>query len=84
MTSPKTEHHDGKRARIVPLFPELVPHLRNAFEQAEEGEEFVITHTRDAGVNLRTGLQRIIKRAGLAPWPKLWHNLRASRATELA
>ena len=27
---------------------------------------------------------RIIKRAGLKPWPKLFHNLRASRQTELA
>ena len=34
--------------------------------------------------NLRTQLMRIIKRAGLPPWPKLFHNLRASRETELA
>ena len=27
---------------------------------------------------------RIIRRAGLKPWPKLFHNLRASRETELA
>jgi hypothetical protein len=26
----------------------------------------------------------IIKRAGLKPWPKLWHNLRITRQTELA
>lgn len=29
-------------------------------------------------------LQRIIRRAGVEVWPKLWQNLRASRATELA
>ena len=29
-------------------------------------------------------MMRIIKRAGLTPWPKLFHNLRASRETELA
>ena len=34
--------------------------------------------------NLRTQLQRIIRRAGLKPWPKLFHNLRATRETELA
>ena len=28
-------------------------------------------------------MQKIIKRAGLTPWPKLWQNLRATRATEL-
>ena len=27
---------------------------------------------------------RIIKRAGLKPWPKLWQNLRSTRETELA
>ncbi len=35
------------------------------------------------GVNLRTHLQRILRKAGVDPWPRLWHNLRASRATEL-
>ena len=34
--------------------------------------------------NLRTQLQKIIERTGVAPWPKLWQNLRATRATELA
>ena len=29
-------------------------------------------------------LLRIIGRAGLQPWPKLFHNLRASRETELS
>ena len=29
-------------------------------------------------------MERIIKRAGVKPWPKLFHNLRASRQTELA
>ena len=34
--------------------------------------------------NLRTQLMRILRRAGVATWPKLFHNLRASRETELA
>ncbi|HAY82860.1 MAG TPA: hypothetical protein DCY79_23880 [Planctomycetaceae bacterium] len=29
--------------------------------------------------SLRTQLLRIIKKAGVNPWPKLFHNLRASR-----
>ena len=32
----------------------------------------------------RTQLERIIRRAGLEPWPKLFQNLRSSRETELA
>ena len=33
--------------------------------------------------NLRTRLWKTIKRVGLTPWPRLFHNMRASRETEL-
>lgn len=82
--SPKTEHYEGKASRLVPIFPELYPHLREAFEAAEPGTEYVIARCRDGSVNLRTQLERIIRRAGLEPWAKLFHNLRATRETELA
>jgi integrase len=81
--SPKTEHHTGGESRVIPLFPELRPYLEDVFEQAEPGTEFVITRYRESNVNLRTHLIRIIHRACLSPWPKLFQNLRASRATEL-
>ena len=35
-------------------------------------------------MNLRTQMLKIISRAGLKPWPKLFQNLRATRETELA
>lgn len=80
--SPKTEHHEGKEFRFVPLFPELRPHLREVYEAAEPGgPEHIITRYRDASANLRTQLQRIITRAGLKPWPKLFHNMRSTRET---
>jgi len=82
--SPKTEHHEGKASRTIPIFPELLPHLREAFEQADAGATHLITRYRDARQNLRTHFTRIIRRAGLEPWPKLFHNLRATRQTELA
>lgn len=84
VTSPKTAHHDGKAERIIPLFPELRPLLEAAFDAAPEGSEYVVTRWRDVGTNRRTHLLRIIRKAGLTPWPKLFHNLRASRQTELA
>ena len=68
---------------MVPIFPELLPYLREVFEQAEPGTEYVITRYRERNCNLRTQLERIIKRAGLEPWPKLFANLRSSRETEL-
>jgi len=83
--SPKTERK-GKPFRLVPLFPELRPHLEAVYFAAlETGElpEHVITRYRDTNANLRTQLCRIIAKAGLQPWPKLFQNLRATRATEL-
>jgi len=81
--SPKTRHQ-GKGERLVPLFPELRPFLEEAFELAEPGALYVVTRYRDTKQNLRTQLMRIIRRAGLVPWPRLFQNLRASRETELA
>lgn len=81
--SPKTEHIEGKESRMIPMFPELKPHLEAAFEQAEPGTEYVITRYRGGNVNLRTQLERIIRRAGLQPWGKIWQNLRSTRETEL-
>jgi len=90
--SPKTEHHPGKGTRQIPMFPELKPLLEEAFELAPEGAEYVVGgRYREAcqgpagwrNVNLRTQFERILARAGLVAWPRLFHNLRSSRQTEL-
>jgi integrase len=82
--SPKTERHTGKGERMVPLFPELQTILQDAFDRAPEGAVFVVNRYRDTSANLRTHLNRIINRAGLTAWPRLFNAMRASRATELA
>ena len=79
--SPKTEHHTGGESREIPIFQELRPYLEAAFDP---DEVFAVTRYRDASQNLRTTFEKIIRRAGLVPWEKLFTNLRASRATELA
>ncbi|MBL8827552.1 MAG: site-specific integrase [Planctomycetaceae bacterium] len=93
VTSPKTEHHPGKGTRTIPLFPELRPVLAEAFELAPEGAVYMVDERKRASsqgkagwrnCNLRTQFERIIKLAGLTPWPRLFHNLRSSRQTELA
>ena len=90
--SPKTEHHAGKAYRAIPLFPELRPYLERAFEAAPDGAEFVVDARFRKGAlgpagwlnsNLRTTCLKIIRRAGLQPWPRVFQNLRASRETEL-
>ncbi len=82
VVAPKTEHEDGGE-RWVPLFPELLPYLEEAFDRAAPGAVHVITRWRDSVKNLRTGLLRILRRAGVKPWPRLYQNLRSSRETEL-
>ena len=81
--SSKTENC-GKASRVIPLFPELLPYLLDASELAAKGTEHVITRYRDASQNLRTKMFKIIHRAGMEPWERVFHNLRASRQTELA
>ena len=91
--SPKTEHHVGKASRTIPLFPELQSILAKAFDLAPDSAEYVVdgNHREAANTssgwrncNLRTQFERLIKRAGLQPWPRLFHAMRASRETELA
>jgi integrase len=93
VTAPKTEHHAGKGSRVIPLFPELKPILLRAFELAPSGADYVVhadyrqaalTSSGWRNCNLRTQFERIVKRAGLKPWPRLFHAMRASRETELA
>jgi integrase len=80
----KTAAHANRETRVIPLFPEVAPLLRRALEESATGAEFVFTDRyRRAGVNLGTQLKRIIRQAGIEPWPRAWHNLRASAQTEL-
>ena len=81
--SSKTEHLAHGGVRFVPIFEELRPFLEAAWELAPAGGEFVVARHRYESCNLRTQLGRIVTRAGLIPWPKLWQNLRATRQTEL-
>ena len=83
ITSPKTARHAGHESRVIPLFPELRPYLEAVFDAAPPGTKHFITRYRDAGSNLRTHMTRLVKRAGMEPWPRIFHNLRSSRQTEL-
>ena len=79
----KTEYVDGG-TRHVPIFTELAPHLREAFDAAPDGAAHVVSGNRLGSENLRTQLTRIVKRAGVTPWPKIFQNCRSTRETELA
>ncbi len=82
-----------RQSRVIPLFPELRTGLRDGLELAPDGAVYVVDERYRAAAmgpggwanaNLRTQLHKIIERAGLTPWPRLFQNLRSSRETELA
>ena len=93
ITEPKVEHHAGRGKRCCPLFPEVREILEVAKVQAREGAEYVVDHAeyRRAAcseygwrnANLRTQFTRILKKAGIEPWDRIFHSMRASRQTEL-
>jgi len=92
VTSPKTEHHKGHETRLIPLFPEIEEVLVEARKSLPEGPGYIIGgHLREKALkpsgwrscSLRPQFNRLIARAGLKPWPRLFHNLRASRETDL-
>lgn len=79
----KTKRHEGKAVRIVPLFAELRQQLELWRKVAPPDQETVLRPTVSRKTNLRSGLIRILKKANIEPWPKLYQNLRATRSTEL-
>jgi integrase len=80
--SSKTAGHEGHAVRVVPIAPELRPILQDLFDAAEVGVEAVVPRLRDPKMNLRTQFERILTKAGVKPWPRLFHNMRASCATD--
>jgi len=91
VTAPKTKRYAGHETRVIPMFPELAGVLNEAYEAAFDCLEDpstvvsgpVVTRYTSADQNMRTTFGKIIKRAGLIPWPKPFQNLRATRETEL-
>jgi len=67
--------------------------LDQAWEITPEGEEFIFPETwrrRAQGpagwvnANFRTVALKILRKAGIEPWPRLWQNLRSSYESDLA
>ena len=95
---PKVEHHEGRGICSCPIFPELRPILDEAFKIFGDKSEYVVAAPQYRAVantamgwknsNLRTEMTRMLRRAGVSGWPRLFHALklqegRASRQTEL-
>jgi integrase len=93
---PKVEHHEGRGVRSCPIFPELRPYLDRAWaawQESDDETDYVVNKpayraAADTGEgwknsNLRTQLIKKLRKAGIPPWKRLFHSMRASRQTEL-
>jgi hypothetical protein len=79
----KKEHLDGHEMRFVPIFAEVEPYLRQAFDEAPAGSIHVLPRRFHREGYVYAGILRAIERPNVKRWPKLLVNLRASRETEL-
>lgn len=76
--SPKTARY-GKPERVVPVCSELLELLEDARTGSES--EFILPRLRTHS-NLQMVVLRLRKRAGVSPWRRVTHNLRASCLTD--
>ena len=89
MPCPKTKRY-GSNYRVIPLWPELKPFLRDLQLVASRESDYCIgtlvkSQVRQTRLtkNLGTQFKRNIEKAGLIPWPKPWQNIRCTRENEL-
>ena len=83
--SPKLEKDLNGGKRWCPIFGDFAPYLEEAFENAEAGAIYAIPNGRETNLNQiwRKALLRAVERAGLLPWPRIFHALRGSCESEL-
>jgi integrase len=82
--SPKTEHHERHRKRIIPLFPELRLELERLFSQVKsKGSEFVLQRKRGTTWQLFPTILKIAEQAGLGTLVKPFINMRKTRSNEV-
>lgn len=69
--------------RVVPIFEPARTELAALFDSAPT-TPWVFNHSRaSAATQWRTWLLTACRTAGVQPWPKIWHNLRAACRTDL-
>lgn len=81
ITDTKRSGHEGLGTRISPLWKEAEKELRTLFDESPEGQEYIFPGIKSSS-NLRTTMEKIILRAGLQLYPRIFHSLRASCETD--
>lgn len=75
--SPKTACN-GKDKRIIPMFPEIRQNLRRIDNPVGD---LVVSDLNSQSVNVK--FAKLLKRNNIPAWPRLFQNLRSSRAIEI-
>lgn len=79
--SKKNEHHKNQAFRVCAIsHPDVLPVLRNAFEQRQADDSPIVP--RISGAALRRRVVRWLGRAGIEVWPQLFVNFRRSAVTD--
>ena len=81
--SPKTSRYAGRETRIVPIVPELMQLLSQAFHEVP-ARTVAVVDLRSDGQNMRTQLARYAAKAGVPMWGKPFMNMRQSLANDWA
>ncbi|MGL4944443.1 MAG: site-specific integrase [Thermoguttaceae bacterium] len=92
VTAPKLAHHASKGVRVVPITEDFRQYLEDVLDLTgdtpfvfpEELRKRAEGESGMGGLNLRTQLAKIIKRAGVACWGKPFQNMRASYESDMA
>ena len=77
----KKSHRGGHETCLMPIFPEVEPFLRRAFDAAPDRSVHVLPARFHNEGYAYAGVLRAVERAGVPTWPKLFVNLKASRET---
>lgn len=81
--SPKKRRLGDQAMRFVPIEPQLMAILQRLFDAAPVGAGLMLPGVRTSERNMRTGFLRILARAKVMPWPRLFQNMRASFEMDL-
>jgi integrase len=83
--SPKTERYEGRAERMVPLFPELMKAFEALYLTREGDDDALVMPwvSQRPGNYVARQLVAAAERAKVTRWPRIMHNMRATRQTEL-
>lgn len=73
----------NKRRRVCPMFAPVRVELERLREIRGDNPGVYVVESLRTCSNMGTTFKKLVERAGLALWPKIFHNLRKSAATDI-